>query len=219
MQSSAILRRKVMKPLMEKRRRARINNCLSELKRFLVANDYSFLEKHTSGRSQRVEKADILEMTVRYLRDHHSAEGTKDKAASYETFQEGYRQCMVAICRYTATTMDQTLRDALVNHLQIYLSSSAVPPSEQEEQSSPWEFENDLRAHPSASSRTSSDLGYETCAPTDISDDSCSDCGEPPAGSPDDFSPGLCNVPEDYSLPKITQHEHVAASDTVWRPW
>ncbi|XP_075743724.1 transcription factor HES-2-like [Rhipicephalus microplus] len=57
----------VMKPLMEKRRRARINNCLSELKRFLMANDGGTFEKQSS-RSQRVEKADILEMTVKFLR-------------------------------------------------------------------------------------------------------------------------------------------------------
>ncbi|CAN7987527.1 unnamed protein product, partial [Ixodes pacificus] len=58
----------VSKPLMEKRRRARINRCLSQLKALLVdsSKPESFVLAQ-SPRHARLEKADILEMTVNHL--------------------------------------------------------------------------------------------------------------------------------------------------------
>ncbi|CAB3406124.1 unnamed protein product [Caenorhabditis bovis] len=55
------------KPLMEKKRRARINKCLLELKQILIS-----VEHKSSAKSSKWEKADILEMTVEYLRDLQS---------------------------------------------------------------------------------------------------------------------------------------------------
>merc|ERR1711988_1742206 len=56
--------RKVMKPLLERKRRARINSCLEELKDLMEATGCN------SGEGmQRLEKADVLEVTVRHLRD------------------------------------------------------------------------------------------------------------------------------------------------------
>ncbi|KAG5202371.1 hypothetical protein JEQ12_003761 [Ovis aries] len=54
--------RKVSKPLMEKKRRARINVSLEQLK--------SLLEKHYSHqiRKRKLEKADILELSVKYMK-------------------------------------------------------------------------------------------------------------------------------------------------------
>ncbi|MCP3663223.1 MAG: helix-loop-helix domain-containing protein, partial [Gammaproteobacteria bacterium] len=55
--------RKVMKPLLERKRRARINACLDELKDLMV---YAL---QTEGESiSKLEKADVLELTVRHLR-------------------------------------------------------------------------------------------------------------------------------------------------------
>ena len=51
------------KPLMEKKRRARINASLTELKNLLVD-----VLKQEGIRSNKMEKADILETTVKYLR-------------------------------------------------------------------------------------------------------------------------------------------------------
>ncbi|CAI9734318.1 transcription factor HES-1-B-like [Octopus vulgaris] len=55
--------RKSNKPLMEKRRRARINSCLDQLKTLV-------LQAHKKDDSQysKLEKADVLEMTVKHLR-------------------------------------------------------------------------------------------------------------------------------------------------------
>ncbi|XP_065371810.1 enhancer of split mgamma protein [Calliphora vicina] len=54
--------RKVMKPMLERKRRARINKCLDELKDLMVATLESEGEHVT-----RLEKADILELTVSHL--------------------------------------------------------------------------------------------------------------------------------------------------------
>lgn len=54
--------KKVLKPLLERRRRARINSCLDELKSLL--SEVSELD----GDSSRLEKADILELAVTHLR-------------------------------------------------------------------------------------------------------------------------------------------------------
>merc|ERR1712141_721831 len=62
--------RATSKPLMEKRRRERINKSLSELKNILL----EALKRDTSSCS-KLEKADILEMTVKYLNSTKMATG------------------------------------------------------------------------------------------------------------------------------------------------
>merc|ERR1711953_1629393 len=54
--------RKVMKPLLERKRRARINKCLDDLKDLMVYALQSEGESIT-----KLEKADVLELTVRHL--------------------------------------------------------------------------------------------------------------------------------------------------------
>ncbi|XP_057686515.1 hairy-related 3 isoform X1 [Corythoichthys intestinalis] len=58
----SITTNKVSKPLMEKKRRARINKCLDQLK-CLLESQYS-----STIRKRKLEKADILELTVRHLK-------------------------------------------------------------------------------------------------------------------------------------------------------
>uniref|UniRef100_A0A8D3B7H0 Hairy-related 9 n=1 Tax=Scophthalmus maximus TaxID=52904 RepID=A0A8D3B7H0_SCOMX len=56
--------RKSSKPIMEKRRRARINESLGQLKTLILD-----ALKKDSSRHSKLEKADILEMTVKHLRN------------------------------------------------------------------------------------------------------------------------------------------------------
>ncbi|KAL1245408.1 Enhancer of split mgamma protein [Trichinella spiralis] len=79
--------RKLKKPLMEKRRRARINHCLAELKSILMAADPK-ADQNSAGQS-KVEKADILEMTVQLLKQRILV-GGGEKA---EGFIDGYTTC------------------------------------------------------------------------------------------------------------------------------
>lgn len=64
--------RKIRKPLMEKKRRARINDSLETLKQLILQNTIA-LPKGT--RPAKLEKADILEMTVRHLQMLHKRLG------------------------------------------------------------------------------------------------------------------------------------------------
>lgn len=57
--------RKYRKPMMEKKRRARINESLDNLKQILLECDPESVNK----KNAKLEKADILEMTVRYLQN------------------------------------------------------------------------------------------------------------------------------------------------------
>lgn len=64
--------RKIRKPLMEKRRRARINDSLETLKRVLLKNT---IQSNYPVRIAKLEKADILEMTVQYIQMLHKRLG------------------------------------------------------------------------------------------------------------------------------------------------
>ncbi|XP_044733586.1 enhancer of split mgamma protein-like [Chrysoperla carnea] len=71
--------RKIRKPLMEKKRRARINDSLEALKQMLLESTTNIPQtttKNSNNRPAKLEKADILEMTVRYLQDLHQRYGT-----------------------------------------------------------------------------------------------------------------------------------------------
>ncbi|KAK7878642.1 hypothetical protein WMY93_030478 [Mugilogobius chulae] len=77
--------RKTLKPLMEKRRRARINDSLNHLKNLILP-----LTGRDKSRYSKLEKADILEMTVRFLSEMPPA-SSKNPTESYK---EGYKACL-----------------------------------------------------------------------------------------------------------------------------
>ncbi|XP_034486656.1 enhancer of split m3 protein [Drosophila innubila] len=92
--------RKVMKPLLERKRRARINKCLDDLKDLMVECLQQEGEHVT-----RLEKADILELTVDHMRKLKQRGGlslqavggggsnvaaSSTSAAHVESFRSGY---------------------------------------------------------------------------------------------------------------------------------
>merc|ERR1712130_236526 len=81
--------RKVMKPLLERKRRARINSCLEELKELMEATGCG------GEGMQRLEKADVLEVTVRHLRDlkAHGRLAAGTDITSTATFRSGFSAC------------------------------------------------------------------------------------------------------------------------------
>ncbi|XP_064611545.1 transcription factor HES-1-B-like [Liolophura sinensis] len=108
--------RRTNKPLMEKRRRARINMCLGELKNLVLLA----MNKDNSQFS-KLEKADILEMAVKYLR--HVQNVSMATAAVESTvmakYQMGYGECAreVMLCLGQNQHVDQELRNRISNHL------------------------------------------------------------------------------------------------------
>ncbi|CAG9562025.1 unnamed protein product [Danaus chrysippus] len=94
------------KPIMEKRRRARINNCLNELKALILD-----AMKKDPARHSKLEKADILEMTVKHL------EGLRSEGAgSPDRFKAGYRHCLSEVSKFPG--LDSGLKRRLVKHLE-----------------------------------------------------------------------------------------------------
>ncbi|XP_056155294.1 hairy-related 3 [Lampris incognitus] len=103
----AIAGNKVSKPLMEKKRRARINKCLDQLKS-LLENYYT-----NNIRKRKLEKADILELTVKHLRSLqkvHSSKSTFTRAESSD-FQAGFRSCLASVNQYLMTADNVNGRD------------------------------------------------------------------------------------------------------------
>lgn len=91
--------RKVMKSMLERKRRARINRCLDELKDLMV----TALQAEGENVS-KLEKADILELTVRHL---HSLKRRgqlvlKPEMSYTERFRAGFTQCATEVSQFIA---------------------------------------------------------------------------------------------------------------------
>uniref|UniRef100_A0A3P8T8J3 Hairy-related 3 n=1 Tax=Amphiprion percula TaxID=161767 RepID=A0A3P8T8J3_AMPPE len=103
----------VSKPLMEKKRRARINQCLDQLKT-LLENYYS-----SSIRKRKLEKADILELTVKHLRNLQKIQSS---ASELSEFHSGFRTCLANVNQYllmadTLNRSDRWMLTQLSNQL------------------------------------------------------------------------------------------------------
>ncbi|KAJ1142073.1 hypothetical protein NDU88_008401 [Pleurodeles waltl] len=103
--------RKTLKPLMEKRRRARINESLNHLKTLILP-----LIGKDSSRYSKLEKADILEMTVRFLKDLPPV----STQTSSESYREGFRACIGKVDGILAKSslLDADTQSRLIEHLQ-----------------------------------------------------------------------------------------------------
>ncbi|XP_049920111.1 transcription factor HES-2-like [Epinephelus moara] len=111
--------RKTMKPLMEKRRRARINDSLNHLKNLILP-----LTGRDKTHYSKLEKADILEMTVRFLSDIPPL-NTKNSANSYK---EGYKACLQRVSTLLPkTSLDQDACQRVNEFVQQSMSSTVTP--------------------------------------------------------------------------------------------
>ncbi|CAL8278111.1 unnamed protein product [Boreogadus saida] len=85
---------KVSKPIMEKKRRARINRCLDQLKT-LLESYYT-----TNIRKRKLEKADILELTVKHLRSLQKIQSCSSKTSGFSDYQAGFHSCLANVHQY-----------------------------------------------------------------------------------------------------------------------
>ncbi|CAK6951189.1 transcription factor HES-2-like [Scomber scombrus] len=111
--------RKTLKPLLEKRRRARINDSLSHLKSLILP-----LVGKDNARYSKLEKADILEMTVRFLRDLPTSP-VKNSADSY---REGYKACLQRVSALLPkTSLDQDACQRVNDFVQRSMTATVTP--------------------------------------------------------------------------------------------
>lgn len=109
--------RKVMKPLLERKRRARINRCLEELKQLImqlvhlvstaqgtiidtiVITACTLLQDEET--LSKLEKADILELTVHHLhrqrREREWEPANSSTPGQLEYFWNGFQQCLLEV--------------------------------------------------------------------------------------------------------------------------
>nr|CAB3252619.1 E(spl)/hairy-b [Phallusia mammillata] len=122
--------RRASKPLMEKRRRERINKSLNELKSILL----NALRKDQSTCHSKLEKADILEMTVRYLRTIQRQRMTAAMAMDpsvVSKYRNGYVECKNEVSHFLENSTENVhpeVKARLMNHLG---NSVPTPPGNQ----------------------------------------------------------------------------------------
>nr|AMB73113.1 Hes B [Crepidula fornicata] len=109
--------RKNKKPLMEKRRRARINSCLSQLKSLVLQ-----AIKKDSSQFSKLEKADILELTVKHLRalQRQQAAGAMSQDTTVVSkYRAGFNECAKEVVRYMGSVreVNTDVKERVVGHL------------------------------------------------------------------------------------------------------
>ncbi|XP_017129599.1 protein hairy [Drosophila elegans] len=105
--------RRSNKPIMEKRRRARINNCLNELKTLILD-----ATKKDPARHSKLEKADILEKTVKHLQELQRQQAAMQQAADpkiVNKFKAGFADCVNEVSRFPG--IEPAQRRRLLQHL------------------------------------------------------------------------------------------------------
>ncbi|XP_034021521.1 transcription factor HES-5-like [Thalassophryne amazonica] len=93
-------RHKLRKPVVEKMRRDRINSCIEQLKVLLEK------EFHKQDPNAKLEKADVLEMTVVFLKQQLQPQGSDHG--------EGYSRCWKETLHFLTAN---TLKEAMLPHL------------------------------------------------------------------------------------------------------
>ncbi|KAF6716874.1 Transcription cofactor HES-6 [Oryzias melastigma] len=207
--------RKIRKPLVEKKRRARINESLQELRTLLADADFN----------SKMENAEVLEMTVKKVEDvlkSRSQEKDSLNREASERFAAGYIQCMHEVHMFMSSCpgIDAAVAAELLNHL-----LECMPLNEDHLQdvlmdlitdsnSSTWtgggEALSATLASPGGSSLSScevSALSPATSAPS--SEDSCSDLDEVDS----EHHHSSTEVAGALSTPAM------AFPHFMWRPW
>ena len=121
-----------MKPLLERKRRARINKCLDELK------DIMTVALQAQGENvSKLEKADILELTVRHLHKLSASnrllfnsppQPSRNPLEEVHRFQAGYSSCAQEAASFLLTSpgVDVTVSQRLLSHLSSNLSNPVM---------------------------------------------------------------------------------------------
>lgn len=190
--------RKVMKPMLERKRRARINRCLDELKELMV----TALQSEGENVS-KLEKADILELTVRHLHKlRHQQKLATNPTIESDRFRSGFISAANEVSRCLASTpgVDIQLGTKLMTHLGHKLNDMDKIQQPLSIQVAPQSY-----TPPSSPASCHSNSSFYTMPLTPSSSSSISP-------KPIDCSPYQTHA----GLLKVIAPN---ASDRMWRPW
>ncbi|XP_043919340.1 transcription factor HES-5 [Protopterus annectens] len=121
---TAAEKNKLRKPMVEKMRRDRINSCIEQLK-VLLEKEF---EKHQG--SSKLEKADVLEMTVSYLRQHQQLQLRSVQSfqkSPQQDYMEGYSSCLQETLRFLP--IQESKRGMLLKMVNHFYCAPAVAKS------------------------------------------------------------------------------------------
>ncbi|KAF7669583.1 hypothetical protein LDENG_00173780 [Lucifuga dentata] len=119
--TTQVMARKKRRGIIEKRRRDRINSSLSELRRLVP----TAFEKQGSA---KLEKAEILQMTVDHLKMLQASGGKgyfDAHALALDFLSLGFRECVTEVSRYLTTVEGLDSSDPLHTRLLSHLTSCA----------------------------------------------------------------------------------------------
>ncbi|XP_071293236.1 transcription cofactor HES-6-like isoform X2 [Agelaius tricolor] len=198
--------RRMRKPLVEKKRRARINESLRELRLLLADTEFQ----------AKLENAEVLERTVRRVRavlERRGRGGGRRLLEASERFAAGYIQCMHEVHTFVSSCpgIDATTAAELLNHLleSMPLSEGGCPDSitdvVAEPALGPWPAAEALSLPAAARP------GPALPAPSE-EPGSCSDSDEAEAGPGQTPSDGL-DASQTQGLPSP------GSPKAMWRPW
>ncbi|XP_074448256.1 transcription cofactor HES-6-like isoform X2 [Larus michahellis] len=191
--------RRTRKPLVEKKRRARINESLQELRSLLADSE------------AKLENAEVLELTVRRVQavlERRSLEGGRLQREASERFAAGYIQCMHEVHTFVSGCpgIDATTAAELLNHLleSMPLDEGGFPDLMADVLADPW---------PGSEALAAASLALPASAPSPSpSEETCSDSeeaeAEPGQTSADGLDASRTRGLPSPSLPK-----------SMWRPW
>ncbi|XP_073348172.1 transcription cofactor HES-6 [Pagrus major] len=199
--------RKMRKPLVEKKRRARINESLQEL-RVLIAD---------ADLQSKMENAEVLEMTVKRVEGILQSRAQEVDAVNREAcerFAAGYIQCMHDVHTFVSSCpgIDPAVAAELLNHLlesmplndedrlRVMLPDAVA---ERPGGNSTWSLSESMYAA----------LVSPAPSTTSSSDDLCSDLDETDSEQSHVSSSEEADSQDVLSLPSLTY------SKSVWRPW
>lgn len=204
--------RKVMKPLLERKRRARINKCLDELKDLMVYALQSEGESIT-----KLEKADVLELTVRHLQKLKRQQMLQaNPALDADRYRSGFSSCANEVSRCLASIpgVDVTLGTHLMTHLGMKLKTLDQP--QQQEQQDEARLSPLLVSVPQSSAKSSSSSTSSNNLVIKSSPKSPSDGGY--SSGRESVSP-RSSISEEQPLNFAIKQEKAATSSSVWRPF
>ncbi|XP_063799475.1 transcription factor HES-5-like [Pseudophryne corroboree] len=114
-QLGGLKKNKIRKPVIEKMRRDRINNSIEQL-RILLDKDIQTHHQHS-----KLEKADILEMAVKYLQQQR-LHSMNDPQNAQDLYYQGYYMCLKETMRFLQNP-EQT-QGKILRHITRYQSET-----------------------------------------------------------------------------------------------
>uniref|UniRef100_A0A8C2IAI2 Hes family bHLH transcription factor 6 n=1 Tax=Cyprinus carpio TaxID=7962 RepID=A0A8C2IAI2_CYPCA len=204
--------RKTRKPLVEKKRRARINESLQELRLLLADPDAQV----------KMENAEVLEMTVKRVEtilQNKATEADSVNRDASERFAAGYIQCMHEVHTFVSSCpgIDATIAADLLNHL-----LECMPLNDEDR------FQDTLSDLVSLSSNCGTWPGeatYAALSPGDRSVVSSGSSALSPAPSSDDLCSDLDDTDTEHSRISVDAGDQAPSvptmhlSKSMWRPW